>query len=250
MLPVTVKEALRRPQAWLSQKQAQHGRLYNLWRAKWQGCSWDALPIPEAFVLLLSETKQESPIYIKPFHVLHFLFVGKGLQPPRPSWIPRGIFKQLLIRGWGNAETKEQQSRNNNAAKKQGPGSYSRDIHKNVSLSSSAGTKAPTQVEDGYPRLSTTVLEHCPVTSLSTSQKKFTVCSPYLKFCLKKLFPENHQGVEFFAYKPSVLLAWPYNKPFPLQTLMFWFVWPHGTSDTWMWLWEHLQLQYIISHLF
>ena len=44
----------------------------------------------------------------------------------------------------GNAETKEEQSRNNSAALEQGPGS-SRDIHNNISLSS--GTKGPTQLE-------------------------------------------------------------------------------------------------------
>ena len=42
----------------------------------------------------------------------------------------------------GNAETREEQSRNNSAALGQGPRS-SRDIH-NISLSS-AGTKAPTR---------------------------------------------------------------------------------------------------------
>ena len=38
------------------------------------------------------------PVYLKPSQVLHFSFVGKGLRPPRPSRIPRGIFKQSLMR--------------------------------------------------------------------------------------------------------------------------------------------------------
>ena len=44
------------------------------------------------------------------------------------------------------------QSRNNRSVIKQGPSSSSRDIHNNISLSS-AGTKAPTQVEDGMMTL-------------------------------------------------------------------------------------------------
>ena len=51
----------------------------------------------------------------------------------------------------GNAETREEQSGNNSAVLRQCPGS-SRDIHNNMSLSS-AGTKAPIQVEDGIMML-------------------------------------------------------------------------------------------------
>ena len=40
--------------------------------------------------------------------------------------------------------------------------------------SSSVGTKAPTQVEDGDFTLNTRFLEHHPLTSLSTSHKKVT----------------------------------------------------------------------------
>jgi len=54
----------------------------------------------------------------------------------------------------------------------QGPGSSSRKMHSKIPFSSSAGTKAPTQVEDGDFRLSTRFLEHCPVTSPPTNQKK------------------------------------------------------------------------------
>lgn len=45
-------------------------------------------------------------------------------------------------------ETKEEQSRKNSAGLGQGPGSSSRNIY-NIALSSSVGTKSPTQVEDG-----------------------------------------------------------------------------------------------------
>ena len=52
-------------------------------------------------------------------------------------------------------------------------GFSSRDIIA-ISLSASAETKAPTQVEDGHFRLSTGFLEHSPVTSPPTNQKKLT----------------------------------------------------------------------------
>ena len=47
-----------------------------------------------------------------------------------------------------------------------------RGIHRTLSFSSSVGTKAPTQVEDGNFRPSTRFLGHRPVTSPPTNQKK------------------------------------------------------------------------------
>ena len=90
---------------------------------------------------------------------------------------------QLQI--WEGRESKKQ-SRKNSISVGQGP---SHKIYITVSLSSSAGTKAPTQVEDGYSRLSATVLEYCPVTSLSNSQKKFTGLQPLSQILPKKPFP-------------------------------------------------------------
>ena len=52
--------------------------------------------------------------------------------------------------------------------------SSSRNRHNKIPLSSSAGTKAPIQVEDGNFMLSTRFLEHRPVTSPPTNQKKAT----------------------------------------------------------------------------
>ena len=54
----------------------------------------------------------------------------------------------------------------------QSPGSCSWNMHSKIPFSSSTGTKAPTQVEDGDFRLSLRFLEHCPVTSPPTNQKK------------------------------------------------------------------------------
>lgn len=45
-------------------------------------------------------------------------------------------------------------------------------IYLTKSLSSAVGTRVPTQVENGNFRLSTRFLEHCPVTSSLTNQKK------------------------------------------------------------------------------
>ena len=75
--------------------------------------------------------------------------------------------------------------------------------------------KAPIQVKDGSFRLSTRCLEHCPVTSPPTNQKKVThpaALTPnfaYKNFSLKTV---GEFGV--FEHKPPVPLAWPYNKPF------------------------------------
>ena len=57
----------------------------------------------------------------------------------------------------------------------QGPGSSSWNMHSKILLSSSAGTKAPIQVEDGDFRLNTRFLEHCLFTSPLTNQKKASV---------------------------------------------------------------------------
>lgn len=70
----------------------------------------------------------------------------------------------------------------------QGPGSFSRNMYSNVSLSSSIGTKVPTQVEDGKFRPGTCVLDsriigtrrlmigipETPVTSPPTHQRRVT----------------------------------------------------------------------------
>ena len=67
-----------------------------------------------------------------------------------------------------------------------------------ISLSSPVGTKTPTQVEDGNFRLSTRFLEHLPVTSPPTSQKKVTHPAALTPNLPLKLLPQNHQGVRGF----------------------------------------------------
>ena len=106
--------------------------------------------------------------------------------------------------------------RNHSASIKRGPVSSLRDLHNNMSLSSSAGTRAPTQVEDGNFRLSTRFLGHCPVTSPPTKQKEVThleALTPNLAF--KNCSPKTTWDYGGFEHAPSpILLAWPCNKPF------------------------------------
>ena len=89
-----------------------------------------------------------------------------------------------------------------------------------TSLSSSTGTKAPTQVEDGNFRLSTRVLEHCPVTSPPTNQNKVThpaALSPdfdYKNFSLKTILE-----FRILEHEPPILLARPYHKSFSAPNL-------------------------------
>jgi hypothetical protein len=56
-------------------------------------------------------------------------------------------------------------------------------------LSSSVGTKAPIQVEDGDFRLNARLLEHNPVSSPPTNEKKVT--HPHIYFSPK---PRESQG--------------------------------------------------------
>ena len=88
-----------------------------------------------------------------------------------------------------NVETREEQSRN----KRDSWGRVlvpPQRIYNTTSLSSSAGTKAPIQVEDGNFRLSPKFLELHPVTSPPTNQKKsHTLFSPHPNFCLLKTSP-------------------------------------------------------------
>ena len=68
---------------------------------------------------------------------------------------------------------------------RQGPGSYSRNMHSNV-FEFFCRTGAPTKVEDGNFRLNTRVLEHHSVASPPTNQKEVThpaALSPDVAFC-------------------------------------------------------------------
>ena len=96
-------------------------------------------------------------------------------------------------------------------------------------------------MEDGNFRLSTRFLERHPLTSPPTNQRRIT-CPAALptNFAHKNFFPETHQGVQVFwaqaTHSPCMALAINISL---LQTLMFWFIWPHCVSGTWTWVWQH-----------
>ena len=91
--------------------------------------------------------------------------------------------------------------------------------NKIISLSYSVGTRIPTQVEDGNFRLSPRSLEHRPLTSPPTNQKKVTHPAAHSKFCLKKknLSPNTMGEFRVLEHEPSVLSSWSCNKPFSAQ---------------------------------
>ena len=98
----------------------------------------------------------------------------------------------------------------------------------NISLSSPAGTKVPTQVEDSTFRLSTRILEPCSVILPSPNQKKVTCPATLTPNAAYKNSPPKPLGsFGFLEHEPSILLAWPCNKPFFAPDSN---IWPH-----WAW---------------
>ena len=100
-------------------------------------------------------------------------------------------------------------------------------------MSSSAGTKASTQVEDVNFRLSTRFLEHRPVTSPLTNQRKVThpvALTP--NFAYKIFSPKTIREFRVFEHKPPIPMHGPVINLTLLGTLMFQFVWPHSASST------------------
>ena len=117
-----------------------------------------------------------SLLRTNPFCVPCFLLVGNRLHAASLIFpeFQRADSKSWLSRRGGVAETKKQLGKNSAAM---GAGSWfllKEYIFKKkkIPLSSSAGTKSPTQKEDGNFRLSSGSLEHDPVTSPPASKKK------------------------------------------------------------------------------
>ena len=69
-------------------------------------------------------------------------------------------------------------------------------------------------MEDGNFRLSTRFLEHCPIISPPTNQKKVTHPAALTPNFAYKTSPHNMGEFGFFEHKPPILFAWPCNKPF------------------------------------
>ena len=81
-------------------------------------------------------------------------------------------------------------------------------IHITISLSSSVGIKAPTQVKDGNFRLTIRFLKDCPVTLPPISRKKSHTLelSPHI-LPIKNFSPKTIGVFGVSGHEPSVLLA-------------------------------------------
>ena len=108
-------------------------------------------------------------------------------------------------------------------------------IYITISLNSSAGTKAPTQVKDGNFRLGARFLEHHPVTSQPTNQKTVTHPAALIPdFVYKNSSPKSHQGLPVYFLSMNCtfsLLGLAINLSL-LQIPAFRFVWPHCVLGT------------------
>ena len=80
-------------------------------------------------------------------------------------------------------------------------------IFKEIPLSSSTGTKSPTQKEDGNFRLSTGSLEHHPVTAPPINQKKTPHPEAFTPNFAYKNFPKQSMSLSlvFFEHDSPVL---------------------------------------------
>ena len=121
---------------------------------------------------------------------------------------------------------KQKQRRNNQETIVQDPG-YTEGIYKTISLRSSAGTKAPTQVEDGNFKLvikspgSTNMLPHHE----SIRRKSHTLQTPQILPIIT--FPQKPSGSSrFLSMSHLFSLLGPKINLSLLQTPTFWFVWP------------------------
>lgn len=120
-----------------------------------------------------------------------------------------------------------QKQRSNQETTVQGPGSFAKDIPNSI-IEFFWGTKVPNLGEDGIFRLSTRVLEHPPVTSPPTNLKKVThPASLTQNFAHKNSSLKTIQDFVSSEQEPLILLVWPCKNLSLLQTLTFWFVWPH-----------------------
>ena len=102
-------------------------------------------------------------------------------------------------------------------------------IHITTSLSS-AGTKAPTQMEGSNFRPSTGFLEHHPVTLSPTNQKKVTQPAAFTSsFAYETSPPKPLGNSEFLSKSHPFSLFGPGINLSLLQTQTFWCVWSHCT---------------------
>ena len=108
------------------------------------------------------------------------------------------------------------------------------------------------QVEDGNLRLSTSTwtpdwlkpkgwwlrfLEHHPVTSPPTNQRKITHSADLpSNFAYKNSSPKTTGEFRPFEHEPPIFLAQPCNEPFSVPNYDDVLVWPHCVLGTWTWV--------------
>ena len=148
-------------------------------------------------------------------------------------WLPRGRFKQLLIREGRGCKAREKPTvkRNNSAALGQGPSSPSRDTHK-ISLSCFVDTETPTRweklsVKDGVLPTSTETPDRLepegwwcrlPLTSPPTHQKNVHKrITPSLNHYYKTPHYPLQVGTHSFE---GISLLWP---PLPGKAIKLFF---------------------------
>ena len=105
-----------------------------------------------------------------------------------------------------------------------------------MSLSSPAGTKSPFRVEDGNAKCKSPGAPPCDITTSQSEESHNPATS------------SNISPLKTLPWKPSRIplnrshtfsLLGPVVNHLLLQTLTFWFVWPHGVSGTWTWVQQH-----------
>ena len=125
-----------------------------------------------------------------PFCFPCFLFLGYKLHPASLTWGPKRRFKQLLM-GKGGIQKQEEQS-NGGTALRQGPASYSRNMHNNI-LESFCRRGGPRwrMVTSGWAQ------DSWSLCCLTTNQweESHTACNPHPKCCFLFLGPSDDHPV-------------------------------------------------------
>ena len=121
----------------------------------------------------------------------------------------------------------------------QGPGFSLRNTHNSISLGYFSGIVAPTLVEDDKFSLNTRFLDHHPVTSPPTKQKKVTrIVALILNFASKNLSLKAIWEFRFLSLSHQFSLCSLVINLSLLQTLIFQFVCLHCTSGRGTWVWQ------------
>ena len=122
------------------------------------------------------------------------------IQPPWPSLSSKGWIQTIANQEREGIQKQKKQSKVGTASR-QGPGSYSKNIHNNV-FEFFYRTGAPIQVKDGNFRLNTRFLEHTALLPHHQPIKKgHKPCNPHRKCCL--LFPGTRDD------HPVMSPVWP-----------------------------------------